>query len=143
QSFCDIGAFEFGAAPAGQPADLIMVASASATSSQTGTNVTLHYVAYNVGGSIATGSSFTATLPANVSYIGNVTQSCSFSAPTVFCNLGTLGTASNGGFTIDLVVRATSAGTFNIPATVATANAEIRTNNNSASASFTAVSQPD
>ncbi|MBK6405965.1 MAG: DUF11 domain-containing protein [Holophagales bacterium] len=125
-----IGAGPF--SPSATTADLQVTKTASAASIQPGDYVTFTITVTNNGPSTATGVTVTDPIPTSLTYVSATPSagSCSYSAPTVTCSLGSL--ANGASATITLVATGTAVGLPVNVATVAASQVDCVPANNSA-----------
>jgi uncharacterized repeat protein (TIGR01451 family) len=116
-------------------ADLSMSGSGAPDPALTGQDVTDTFTISNGSAQAAQSVVFTDAIPAGASYVSAAPSqgSCSFSAGTVTCNLGTV--AGNGSATVAVVVTRSAAGTLSNQASVSSSTADPNSSNNSATAS--------
>ena len=116
-------------------ADLSMSGSGSPDPALTGQNVTDTFTISNGSAQAAQSVVFTDAIPAGAGYVGATPSqgSCSLSAGTVTCNLGTV--AGNGSATVAVVVTPSAAGTLSNQASVSSSTSDPDTSNNQATAS--------
>ncbi len=117
------------------PVDLSLVKQDDIDPVLVGNSFTYSLLITNSGGSDATGVVLTDTLPAGVSYISD-DAGCSRAAQTVECNLGTIG-ANGGSTSVQITVRADSAGSLVNTATVRSSQADANGANNTDSETTT------
>lgn len=105
-------------------ANLAVAISASANAFDRGSTTNVTVTASNSGPSPSTGTQLTLSLPGNVSatQVTNPRGSCTTSASTVTCSLGTLAVNANAAVTVQL--RGDSAGTGTLTAEVAGAGVD-------------------
>ena len=103
--------------PSATATDLQVTKTASAASIQPGDNVTYTITVTNNGPSNATGVTVTDPIPTDLTYVSATPSagSCSYTAPTVTCSLGSL--ANGASATITLVATGSAVG---LPVNVAT-----------------------
>ncbi|HKR66963.1 MAG TPA: hypothetical protein VJZ00_24765, partial [Thermoanaerobaculia bacterium] len=100
------------------------------------TNFQFDFQIDNVGPQTATNVTFTAPIPASLSY-GNATPSagsCLFSAGTVTCNIGSIASGGNAHVVLDLTTTST-AGTHSVTGTASATEGDPIPSNNSVAAS--------
>ncbi len=117
-SYCDIGAFEYGACP---PTDLVVSKSASLTTVRTSRKLTYWIHVENKGPDTAENVQVTDATPLGTTFISVSPDSCGHplvgSGGTVTCNFGTL--RSGDSATITLVVKVTARGHATVTNTAA------------------------
>jgi uncharacterized repeat protein (TIGR01451 family) len=102
-----------------------------------GSPLTYTITIHNAGPGGATGVTLTDTLPSGVAFVSATpgTGTCSQSAGTVSCNIGSL--ALNGSVTVKIVVSPSAAGNITNTAKVAGSTSDSTTTNNTASVTTT------
>jgi uncharacterized repeat protein (TIGR01451 family) len=133
---CDIGAFEYVAA------DLALTASASPSTIQVGQQATVTDVVTNNGPSAATSVQFAD--PAADFTINSVTPSqgtCTHTATTVKCDLGTIATGAKA--QIEIVLTGDSPGEITLNSSVTGAQLDPNTDNNHATVTITVEAPPE
>jgi uncharacterized repeat protein (TIGR01451 family) len=117
-------------------ADLSVTKSASSPA-KVGSPLTYTITIHNAGPGGATGVTLTDTLPSGVAFVSATpgTGTCSQSAGTVSCNIGSL--ALNGSVTVKIVVSPSAAGNITNTAKVAGSTSDSTTTNNTASVTTT------
>jgi uncharacterized repeat protein (TIGR01451 family) len=130
---CDIGAYEY------QDADLALTASAKKSTIDVGQQDTVTDVVTNNGPSTATGVVFTDPAPAGFTILSVTTThgTCTHTAKTVHCNLGTIPTG--GKVTIRIVLRGNSPGVITLKSKVSASQPDPKPGNNNATVRITVV----
>ncbi len=133
---CDIGAFEY------QSADLALTASASPSSLQVGQSSTITDRITNNGFSTASGVTFTDPSPGGVTIEAATTSqgSCSHSASSVSCTIGSVPVGSS--VTVTIVVSATTPGAVTLSSSVTGTLPDPDLANNSAAVPLTITQTP-
>jgi len=130
---CDIGAYEY------EDADLALTASAQKSTINVGQQDTVTDVVTNNGPSTAPSTVFTDPAPAGFTILSVTTTkgSCTHTAKTVHCNLGTI--PKGGKVTIRIVLRGNSPGVITLKSKVSASRPDPKGGNNNATVRITVV----